>query len=71
VEIEEVIIAYDALTVIVNPANKVSKLTREQLEVSLQEQSKLERSWWCLKNSLFKGVFIWNYSFKDEADSNM
>ncbi|WP_026708835.1 PstS family phosphate ABC transporter substrate-binding protein [Flavobacterium frigidarium] len=31
-EIEEVIIAYDALTVIVNPANKVSKLTREQLE---------------------------------------
>jgi phosphate transport system substrate-binding protein len=32
VEIEEVIIAYDALTVIVNPANKVSKLTREQLD---------------------------------------
>jgi phosphate transport system substrate-binding protein len=32
VEIEQVIIAYDALTVIVNPANKVSKLTREQLE---------------------------------------
>jgi phosphate transport system substrate-binding protein len=32
VEIEEVIIAYDALTVIVNPANSVSKLTREQLE---------------------------------------
>jgi len=32
IEIEEVIIAYDALTVIVNPANKVSKLTREQLE---------------------------------------
>ncbi|MGO4820304.1 MULTISPECIES: PstS family phosphate ABC transporter substrate-binding protein [unclassified Flavobacterium] len=31
-EIEEVIIAYDALTVIVNPANKVSQLTREQLE---------------------------------------
>ena len=31
-EIEEVIIAYDALTVIVNPANKISKLTREQLE---------------------------------------
>ncbi|MBC5838416.1 PstS family phosphate ABC transporter substrate-binding protein [Flavobacterium muglaense] len=31
-EIEEVIIAYDALTVIVNPANKVGKLTREQLE---------------------------------------
>ena len=31
-EIEEVIIAYDALTVIVNPANKVSKLTREKLE---------------------------------------
>ena len=31
-EIEEVVIAYDALTVIVNPANKVSKLTREQLE---------------------------------------
>jgi phosphate transport system substrate-binding protein len=32
VEIEQVIIAYDALTVIVNPANSVSKLTREQLE---------------------------------------
>jgi len=32
VDIEEVIIAYDALTVIVNPANTVSKLTREQLE---------------------------------------
>ena len=31
-EIEQVIIAFDALTVIVNPANKVSKLTREQLE---------------------------------------
>ncbi|OCB77432.1 phosphate ABC transporter substrate-binding protein [Flavobacterium crassostreae] len=31
-EIEEVVIAYDALTVIVNPANKVSQLTREQLE---------------------------------------
>ena len=31
-EIEEVVIAYDALTVIVNPANKVGKLTREQLE---------------------------------------
>lgn len=31
-EIEQVVIAYDALTVIVNPANGVSKLTREQLE---------------------------------------
>lgn len=31
-EIEEVIIAFDALTVIVNPANKISQLTREQLE---------------------------------------
>ncbi|MFT5753626.1 MAG: phosphate transport system substrate-binding protein [Flavobacterium sp.] len=31
-EIEQVIIAYDALAVIVNPANKVTKLTREQLE---------------------------------------
>jgi phosphate transport system substrate-binding protein len=29
---KETIIAYDALAVIVNPANKVSKLTREQLE---------------------------------------
>ena len=29
---KEVTIAYDALSVIVNPANKVSKLTREQLE---------------------------------------
>lgn len=31
-EIEQVVIAFDALTVIVNPANGVSKLTREQLE---------------------------------------
>jgi len=30
--VKEVIIAKDALTVIVNPANKVSNLTREQLE---------------------------------------
>ncbi len=30
--IKEIIIANDALSVIVNPANKVSKLTREQLE---------------------------------------
>ena len=29
---KEVIIAYDALSVIVNPLNKVSKLTREQIE---------------------------------------
>ncbi len=29
---KEIIIAYDALAVVVNPANKVSKLTREQLE---------------------------------------
>src|SRR3954463_6428056 len=29
---KETIIAYDALAVIVNPANKVSQLTREQLE---------------------------------------
>ena len=31
-DIEKVIIAYDALSVIVNPENKVSQLTREQLE---------------------------------------
>ena len=30
--LKEVTIAYDALSVIVNPANKVSQLTREQLE---------------------------------------
>jgi phosphate transport system substrate-binding protein len=30
--VKEVTIAYDALAVIVNPANKVSQLTREQLE---------------------------------------
>jgi len=30
--VSEVIIAYDALAVVVNPENKVSKLTREQLE---------------------------------------
>ncbi|MDR0507045.1 MAG: PstS family phosphate ABC transporter substrate-binding protein [Dysgonamonadaceae bacterium] len=30
--VKEVIAAYDALAVVVNPANKVSKLTREQLE---------------------------------------
>lgn len=31
-EVTEVIIAYDALAVIVNPSNPVSKLTRQQLE---------------------------------------
>lgn len=31
-EVKEVIIAYDALTVIVNPKNKINKLTREQIE---------------------------------------
>lgn len=31
-EIEQVIVAYDALSVIVHPDNKVSQLTREQLE---------------------------------------
>lgn len=31
-EVKEVIIAYDALAVIVHPANKVKNLTREQLE---------------------------------------
>ncbi len=31
-DVEQVIIAYDALSVIVNPANKVTQLTREQLE---------------------------------------
>lgn len=31
-DVEEVIVAYDALAVIVNPSNPVSKLTREQLE---------------------------------------
>ncbi len=31
-DIEQVIIAYDALSVIVNPGNSVSQLTREQLE---------------------------------------
>ena len=31
-EVEEVVFSYDALAVIVNPANKISKLTREQLE---------------------------------------
>lgn len=30
--VKEVVIAYDALSVIVNPSNPVSKLTREQLE---------------------------------------
>ena len=31
-EIEQVVIAYDALSVIVNPENKVGQLTREQIE---------------------------------------
>lgn len=30
--VQEVIVAYDALAIIVNPVNKVSKLTREQVE---------------------------------------
>jgi phosphate transport system substrate-binding protein len=45
VEIEQVIIAYDALTVIVNPANSVSKLTREQLEQIFT--GAIKRSRWC------------------------
>lgn len=32
IEIEKVIIAYDALSVVVHPDNKVSQLTREQIE---------------------------------------
>ena len=32
VSYKEVVVAYDALAVIVNPGNKVSQLTREQLE---------------------------------------
>jgi phosphate transport system substrate-binding protein len=31
-DVEQIIVAYDALSVIVNPANKVNKLTREQIE---------------------------------------
>lgn len=30
--VKEVVVAFDALSVVVNPANKVTKLTREQLE---------------------------------------
>lgn len=30
--VKEVVIAYDALAVVINPANKINKLTREQLE---------------------------------------
>jgi ABC-type phosphate transport system substrate-binding protein len=61
VEIEQVIIAYDA-SVIVNPANKVSKLTREQLEQIFTGAIKTGKKWVVLtKNScLFKRVFIWN-----------
>jgi phosphate transport system substrate-binding protein len=44
-DIEQVIIAYDALTVIVNPANSVSNLPREQQKI-FTEKLKLERSWW-------------------------
>jgi phosphate transport system substrate-binding protein len=61
VEIEQVIIAYDALTV-VNPANSVSKLTREQLEQIFTGAIKNWKEVVVLtKNScLFKRVFIWN-----------
>jgi phosphate transport system substrate-binding protein len=61
VEIEQVI-AYDALTVIVNPANSVSKLTREQLEQIFTGAIKNWKEVVVLtKNScLFKRVFIWN-----------
>lgn len=31
-QVKEVVIAYDALAVVINPANKVSQLTRQQLE---------------------------------------
>jgi phosphate transport system substrate-binding protein len=59
VEIEQVIIAYDALTVIVNPANSVSKL-REQLEQIFTEQSKKEVGGADEKSCLFKRIFIWD-----------
>jgi ABC-type phosphate transport system substrate-binding protein len=39
------------VAVIVNPANNVSKLTREQLEKSLLEEIKTGRSWWADEKS--------------------
>lgn len=43
--VKEVIIAYDALAVVVNPNNKVSNLTREQLEgIFYRKDPELERS---------------------------
>ena len=41
-EVEEVIIAYDALAVIVNPSNPVSQLTRQQLEAIFRGNNQLE-----------------------------
>lgn len=43
--VKEVIIAYDVLAVVVNPNNKVSNLTREQLEgIFYRKDPELERS---------------------------
>jgi phosphate transport system substrate-binding protein len=47
------------LTVIVNPANSVSKLTREQLEKIFTGEIKMERSW-CAKIVAYSRVFTWN-----------
>lgn len=44
---KEVVIAYDALAVVVHPSNKVSNLTREQLEGFHRKDQELERSGRC------------------------
>ena len=44
---KEEVIAYDALAVVVHPSNKVSNLTREQLEGIYRQDQELERSGWC------------------------
>lgn len=42
---EEVVVAYDALAVIVNPENPVNRLTREQLEGIFRGKSPTGRKW--------------------------
>ena len=44
-EVDEVIVAYDALAVVVHPSNPVKQLTRQQLEDIFAEKSPTGSKW--------------------------
>jgi hypothetical protein len=59
------------LTVIVNPANSVSKLTREQLENLYWSNQNWKKLVELMQNSLFKRV-IWNiWVFKEGGQEKL